>query len=309
MADARFIVAGSLIDGSGGEVQKNVFLAVRDGIITAIDPVERLSHGDGAAIDDFSHCTILPPLVDCSVSLAQSPSVDRRVRLQAEMAGPVEKAAMVGRHIRYCHAYGVLGVADSDEINDLVDHCPEGRGRMLAIRTAGRLIPTGKGGGAEPSTGGDYLKIGYSTGIEDEEGVDTRLGYKDLCRILRHRGGKKVLAEQISQLRFAGQAGVRVAVGTGAGGIGVLHGESMVEEMKLFIKAGFSLTETILCASEIGARFFGMENRGQLTVGRRATFLLARGTVQQLPRKLSYLEGINIDGAPSSTYHKTPVRG
>ena len=77
--------------------------------------------------------------------------------------------------------------------------------------------------------------------------------------------------------------------------------------MKLFIKAGFSLTETIRCASENGARFFGMENRGQLTVGRRATFLLARGTVQQLPRKLSYLEGIYIDGAPSSAYRKNPV--
>ena len=394
MDGIRFIVAGGLLDGSGAEVRKKVFLAVKDGIIAAIDPVERLPRGGGAVIDDFSHCTILPPLVDCSVSLARSPSVDRRVRLLAEEAGPLEKAAMVGRHIRYCHAYGVLGVVDSEEISDLVEHCPEGQGGMLVIRTAARLLPTGKGGGAEPSAEGDYLKIGYSASIEDEEGPDTRLVYKDLCRILRHRGGKKavvvangpqrvaealeagadaieqgyrmgednlakmarkkvlwipsllraknaldgarsggdvccrfsqryvapgqpvpgaealwekVLAEQISQLRFAGQAGVRTAAGTGAGSIGILHGESVVEEMKLFIKAGFSLTETIRCASENGARFFGMENRGQLTVGRRATFLLARGTVQQLPRKLSYLEGIYIDGAPSSAYRKNPV--
>lgn len=392
MDGTRFIVAGSLIDGSGAEVRKNVSLAVKDGVITAIDQVKRLP--DGAAIDNFSHCTILPPLVDCSVSLARSPSVDRRVRLLAEEAGLAEKTAMVGRHIRYCHAYGVLGVADSDEIAELVGHCPEGQGRMLAIRTADRLLPTGKSGGPEPSVDGDYLKIGYSASIEDEEGPDSRLEYKDLCRILWHRGGKKavvvangpqrvaealeagadaieqgygmgvdnlrkmaqknvlwipsvlraknaldgagsggdvccrfsqryvapgqpvpgaealwkkVLAEQISQLHFAGKSGVRAAVGTGAGSIGLLHGESMVEEMKLFIKAGFSLTETIRCASEIGARFFGMEDLGQLTVGRRATFLLARGTVQQLPRKLSYLEGIYIDGAPSSAYRKNPV--
>ena len=193
MDGIRFIVAGGLLDGSGAEVRKKVFLAVKDGIIAAIDPVERLPRGGGAVIDDFSHCTILPPLVDCSVSLARSPSVDRRVRLLAEEAGPLEKAAMVGRHIRYCHAYGVLGVVDSEEISDLVEHCPEGQGGMLVIRTAARLLPTGKGGGAEPSAEGDYLKIGYSASIEDEEGPDTRLVYKDLCRILRHRGGKKAV--------------------------------------------------------------------------------------------------------------------
>ncbi|MBU3936603.1 MAG: amidohydrolase, partial [Proteobacteria bacterium] len=60
--------------------------------------------------------------------------------------------------------------------------------------------------------------------------------------------------------------------------------------------------------SENGAGFLGMEKLGTLTVGRRATFLISRGTVQQLPRKLSYLEGIYVDGAPSSTYSKNPVK-
>lgn len=97
-----------------------------------------------------------------------------------------------------------------------------------------------------------------------------------------------------------------MALGTGAGSTGILHGESMLEEMKLFIKAGYSLPETIRCASENGARFFGMERLGQLAVGRRATFLITRGAVQQLPRKLSYLEGIYVDGAPSRAYSKNP---
>jgi imidazolonepropionase-like amidohydrolase len=119
---------------------------------------------------------------------------------------------------------------------------------------------------------------------------------------------KKMLAGQLAQLRLAGELGVTTAVGTGAGSVGILHGESMVEEMKLFIKAGYSLEETIRCASENGAGFFGMEKLGMLTVGRKATFLIARGIPQQLPRKLSYLEGIYVDGAPSSTYRKNPVR-
>ena len=118
---------------------------------------------------------------------------------------------------------------------------------------------------------------------------------------------KKMLAEQLTQLRLARKLGVTTAVGTGAGSVGILHGESMVEEMKLFIKAGYSLEETIQAASENGANFFGMEKLGPLAVGRRATFLITRGSVQQLPRKLSYLEGIYVNGSPSIIYRKNPV--
>jgi imidazolonepropionase-like amidohydrolase len=119
---------------------------------------------------------------------------------------------------------------------------------------------------------------------------------------------RKMLADQLAQLRLARKLGVKTAVGTGAGSVGILHGESVAEEMKLFIKAGYSLEETIRCGSENGARFFGMEELGALTVGRKATFLIARGTVQQLPRKIAYLEGIYVDGAPSGAYRKNPVK-
>ena len=119
---------------------------------------------------------------------------------------------------------------------------------------------------------------------------------------------RKVLADQLAQLRLAGKIGVTTAVGTGAGSTGILHGESVAEEMKIFIKAGYSLGETFRCASENGARFFGMAGLGALAVGRKATFLITRGTAQQLPRKLSYLESIYIDGAPSVIYRKNPVR-
>jgi len=119
---------------------------------------------------------------------------------------------------------------------------------------------------------------------------------------------QKTLAEQLAQLRSARELGVKTAVGTGAGSVGILHGESMAEEMKLFLKGGYRLEETIRCGSENGAEFFGMEKLGILAVGRKATFLIARGTAQQLPRKLSYLESIYVDGAPSSAYRKNPVK-
>lgn len=395
MGGTRFIVAGNFIDGSGADVCRNVFLKVTDTIIAAIGSAADLPRKDGAAIDDFSHCTILPPLVDCSVSLSQSPSVDRKVRLSTEEADFAKKAAMLERHLRDCHAHGVLGVADSDD-SGLVERYQEGmaQGSIIDVRSSGPLCRS-RHSASGNQAGGDFLKIGYSGNIEDDQAPDPRLIHEDLCRILQQRGGrkaavvangrqqvaealaagcdaieqgygmgednlrkmaekdvlwipsvlraknaldgagsggdvccrfsiryvapgkpipgaedfwKKMLAEQLTQLRFARELGVTTAVGTGAGSVGILHGESMAEEMKLFIKAGYSLGETIRCASENGARFFGMEKLGTLTVGRKATFLISRGTAQQLPRKLSYLEGIYVDGVPSLTYRKNPVK-
>ncbi len=382
MGQRRYIVAGSFIDGSGAGVRKNVFLEVAEGSIAAIGPAADLPRHAGRAIDDFSHCTIVPALVDCSVSLSRSPSVDQRVRLAAAEADLAQQAAMLREHIRYCHAHGVLGVADSDDRAGLLARDrEEGRGQagLIDIRVAGR----------------DFLKIACSASIEGGEAPQPRLDREELRRLLLARGGrkavvvangrrevaealhagcdaieqgygmgeenlrkmaalgvlwipsvlrarngldgassggavccrfstryvapgkplpgaeafwKKTLAEQLAQLRLARELGVATAVGTGAGAAGIIHGEALVEEMKLFLKAGYSLAETIRCASEKGARFFGLEKLGALAVGRRATFLLARGTEKQLPRKLSYLEGIYVDGAPSGAYRKNPSR-
>jgi len=396
MGKTRFVVAGNFIDGSGADVRRNVFLAVKDGNIAAVGSAGDLPRNN-ALIDDFSHCTILPALVDCSVSLSRSPSVDRSVRLSTEEAGPAKRAAMFEQHTRYCHAHGVLGVADSGDLTHLLRYCQEGTlpGSTITLRTSGRLCQSRQDCAVDNFACGDFLKIGYSGDIGEDNSLSLPRNREDLYRILRHRGRKKVvvvangkqqvaealeagcdaieqgygmgednlremaqkdvlwipsvlraknildgvgsggevccrfsqryvapgkpnpgaeaywntmLAEQLTQLRVARDIGVVTAVGTGAGSVGILHGESMVEEMKLFIKAGYSLAETIRCASENGARFFGLEKLGALTVGRKATFLISRGTAQQLPRKLSYLEGIYVDGMPSSTYCKNPCK-
>ena len=222
MGETRFIVAGSFIDGSGAEVRRNVFLAVTDTIITAIGSAADLPRDDGAAIDDFSHCIILPALVDCSVSLTRSPSVDRQVRLAAEEADPAEKAAMVERHISYCHAYGVLGVADSDDLSGLVERYQEGmaQGSIIDIRTSGRLCRSRQDCAAGNPAGGDFLKIGYSANIEDEEAPYLRLDQEDLGRILQHRGGRKAVVvangrQQVAEALAAGCDAIEQGYGMG----------------------------------------------------------------------------------------------
>lgn len=396
MNETRYIVAGRFIDGSGSAVRRGFFLTVTNGIITAIGSTKDLPDNHNIAIDNFSHCTILPALVDCSVSLSQSPSVDSSVRLFTEDADFAKKRITLERHIHYCHTHGVLGVADSGDISGLRGLPREGMAQKSAIdiRTSGPLCRSTQESETGNSAAIDFLKIAYSANIEGDEIHHPQLSQEELSHILQHKGKKKavvvangsqqvaealeagcdaieqgyamgednlrkmaeknvlwipsvvrakngldgasgggdvccrfstryvapgkpipgakafwqkVLEEQLTQLRFARESGVTTAIGTGAGSVGILHGESMVEEMKLFIKAGYSLEEAIRCASENGASFFGMENLGTLTVGQQATFLVTRGTVKQLPRKLSYLESIYVGGVPSPAYCKHPV--
>jgi imidazolonepropionase-like amidohydrolase len=371
MTQPRYITAGGLIDGSGDAVRRNVFLEIKGGIIAAIGPAAELPASEGAAVDEYRLGTIVPPLVDCTVSLAKSPSVDQKVRSAVDDAGLAQKRALAAQQLRYCYSHGVLGVAESNDHIGLGEGLPTliPEGSSIDIRTAGR----------------DFLRIVYSESI-DAEAPYSRLNREDLESILQQEGDKKaivvangvqpvaealaagcdaieqgygmgednlkkmaekdvlwipsvlraqnamqssasggdvmcrfsmryvapgepdpgaeafwkkMLAGQLAQLRLARELGVKTAVGTGAGSVGIIHGESVVEEIKLFIRAGWSLAEAVMCASVNGAGFFGMENRGVLAVGRNATFLVARGTVQQLPRKLAFLENVYVDGEAS----------
>jgi imidazolonepropionase-like amidohydrolase len=119
---------------------------------------------------------------------------------------------------------------------------------------------------------------------------------------------EKNLNHQLEQLAMARELGVKVALGTDAGSLGVLHGESMVDEMKLYKKAGYSLAETVRCATSNGAELLGLDDFGRIAPGKTATFLVARGAPAQLPRKLSYLEAIYLDGRQSERYRKNPVK-
>lgn len=119
---------------------------------------------------------------------------------------------------------------------------------------------------------------------------------------------QKNLEHQMTQLRLARTLGVKVALGTDAGSLGVLHGESIVEEMKLYKKAGYSLAETFHCATIAGAELLGINDFCGIQKGAKATFLVSRGAPAQLPRKVLYLESIYVDGLPSVHYRKNPVK-
>ncbi len=185
------------------------FWRCRKGLITAIGSAADLPRDAGAAIDDFTHCTVVPALVDCSVCLSRSPAVDDKVRSAAEEADLAEKVVMLERHIGYCHAHGVQGVADGDDPTGLLEYYRKiAKKCIIDIRTSGRLCRSGRDCAAGDQTR-DFLRIGYSANIEDQEAPSCRLDQEALCRILRRRDGKKAVVvangrQQVAEALAAG---------------------------------------------------------------------------------------------------------
>ncbi len=119
------------------------------------------------------------------------------------------------------------------------------------------------------------------------------------------------LHEQLEQLALARRLGVRVAIGTDAGSLGVHHGRSVTDEMRLFIEAGFSVGEAVAAATSVGSQLLGLPGFGTLEQGGPATFLVVEGDASDLPRRLPQLHALYIDGhavsLPPSVSPATPA--
>jgi len=99
---------------------------------------------------------------------------------------------------------------------------------------------------------------------------------------------RRNLGEQIRQMAWARQLGVPLAVGTDSGSLGVHHGASVVEELKLLMEAGYTLEQSIHCATAAGARLLGLEDQlGRLAPGMTATFIVVEGDQSFLPDALT----------------------
>jgi imidazolonepropionase-like amidohydrolase len=106
---------------------------------------------------------------------------------------------------------------------------------------------------------------------------------------------RRTLDHQLEQLAVARRLGVTVALGTDSGSPGVDHGAAVIEEMKLFMQAGYSLSEAIQCATVNGARLVGGEF-GLIERGRPATFVIVEGRPSALPEGLKKVRAVFIVG-------------
>ena len=108
---------------------------------------------------------------------------------------------------------------------------------------------------------------------------------------------KQNLEHQLEQVSIARGYGVPVALGTDSGSLGVHHGASVKGELRLLMRAGFSLEEAVKCATSNGATLLGLqEELGRLCPGMPATFLATKGGGSCLPGALETPEMVFIQG-------------
>ncbi|NNL76855.1 MAG: amidohydrolase family protein [Desulfobacterales bacterium] len=131
--------------------------------------------------------------------------------------------------------------------------------------------------------------------------VPTAVTMHAYCRYLTKIGqesdiARKNLDHQLEQLVKARKYGVQIAVGTDAGSPGVDHGIAIIDEMKLLMEAGFSIEETIKCATFNGVQLLGTNDMGLLTAKMPATFIAVKGDPTGLPDSLHELKRIYVSG-------------
>ena len=97
----------------------------------------------------------------------------------------------------------------------------------------------------------------------------------------------KNLDHQLTQMSAARKLGVPIALGTDSGGMGVHHGGAVIEELRLFLHAGFSVEEAIRCASRNTMNLMGLHRKGLIKKGMTADFIAAKGPPSGLPGSLN----------------------
>jgi len=68
------VLAGRLIDGTGGEVQTNVAVTIVDGVISAVSSRDSAERPEGAEVIDLGDQTLLPGLIDAHMHFFGVPS-------------------------------------------------------------------------------------------------------------------------------------------------------------------------------------------------------------------------------------------
>jgi imidazolonepropionase-like amidohydrolase len=112
------------------------------------------------------------------------------------------------------------------------------------------------------------------------------------------------LDHQLEQIQIARQQGVRVALGTDAGSSGVAYGQSVINEMGLYLDAGYTIEEVIACATHVGAVLINQPRCGQIKPDMLANMVAVKGEPSQLPHSLRKIKTIIYKGNLINTAYK-----
>lgn len=135
------LLAGWLADGTGERIQKGVLVDVQGG---RIERISKVGHGKrGAEVSmDFSHCTLLPALIDSHVHLCMSGNADPCTRQRQLERSFREAKEVIIKHLMAHLACGVGAVRDAGDYGGHAlrykNECLPQAGPTPALRAAGR---------------------------------------------------------------------------------------------------------------------------------------------------------------------------
>ena len=106
----------------------------------------------------------------------------------------------------------------------------------------------------------------------------------------------KYLHHQVEQIALGKKLGVLIAVGTDAGSMGVNHGSAILEELRIFGRAGFYPEEAISCASCNGAALLGIEGLGRIAPSKEASLVAVKGNPGNLLQNFEHNRIVFVKG-------------
>lgn len=149
------ILAGWVIDGTGGPVRRHVLMQIEGETIVSMRKAKpgELSLAQGRLVMDFSQCTIIPGLVDCHVHMTMSGINDQALRHRQLHLTFEEAEPLINDRIAKHLSYGIVAVRDG---GDSAGHTLRYRIERL---TTGDCLLSLKAAGKAWRTQGRYGKL------------------------------------------------------------------------------------------------------------------------------------------------------
>lgn len=115
----------------------------------------------------------------------------------------------------------------------------------------------------------------------------------NLSRTFPQRDGLTSSVEILNHnIKTMHDSGVRILAGTDALNPGTSHGVSMHHEVRLLTKAGLTSIEALRACTSLPAECFGLNDRGSISIGKRADLILVAGSPQDNVQDLAKIVGI-----------------
>jgi len=238
MFSERLIRAGWMIDGSGGRVQKNVLIGIKDRFFQEIRPFPS-GEMKPSTFSDLSGCTILPALADAHVHLIMSGTADQDQRKQQLNERFQQVRETISFHLKQLIAHGVLAVRDGGDRKGYTQRYKksfmDGKESSVCLHVAGKAWH-------KPGRYGSFVGRALERGtlaagiMRERNDIDHVKIIQSGMNSLRYFGKESPPQFQLNALREAVEAASRLGLKT------MVHANGIVP-VQIALEAGCSSIE------------------------------------------------------------------